>query len=197
MNRFKCPYCKTTLEIQPPEAPGDLTRCPACRSNIIIPKASPAKVFAVFIILAAGAVIAWLHFSPLPERSPETGNPAPEEAQQPEPRTPEPLPPPEPPAPEMAPQEPAPQEAPAPPPAIEAPEPAVVKAEPEPVPPPRVSGIMKGGQGQFTAIVNGDVVSVGDTVIDRVGGETYRWRITGIGEDGVVFDPLGHASPVE
>ncbi|HOW97916.1 MAG TPA: hypothetical protein P5567_04325 [Kiritimatiellia bacterium] len=51
----------------------------------------------------------------------------------------------------------------------------------------QVQGIMKTGPETHVAMVNGQVVGVGDTVSVRFGGREYRWTVAGVGVEGVSF----------
>lgn len=58
-----------------------------------------------------------------------------------------------------------------------------------------VQGIMKTGPDTYVAMVNGQVIGVGDTVSVRLGGRDYRWIVAAVGTEGVSFKRVEEEVP--
>ena len=54
-----------------------------------------------------------------------------------------------------------------------------------------LSGTMSAGNGEFTAMVNGEVLEVNDTVSARVKTKTYQWRVRAISKHDIKYERLG------
>jgi hypothetical protein len=54
-----------------------------------------------------------------------------------------------------------------------------------------LSGTISAGNGDFTAMVNGEVVDVNDTVSVRVKKKTYQWRVHSISKHDIKYERLG------
>jgi hypothetical protein len=54
-----------------------------------------------------------------------------------------------------------------------------------------LSGTMSAGNGEFTAMVNGEVLEVNDTVSVRVNTKTYQWRVHAISKHDIEYERLG------
>jgi hypothetical protein len=54
-----------------------------------------------------------------------------------------------------------------------------------------LSGTMSAGNGDFTAMVNGEVLEVNDTVSARVKTKTYQWRVRAISKHDIKYERLG------
>ena len=54
-----------------------------------------------------------------------------------------------------------------------------------------LSGTISAGNGNFTAMVNGEVLDVNDTVSVRVKKKTYQWRVHAISKHDIEYERLG------
>lgn len=53
-----------------------------------------------------------------------------------------------------------------------------------------ISGFMKSGDGRLVAIVNGQIIAIGDRLSVAVDGKTYRFKATAISPTAVRLEPL-------